>query len=279
MQNYSEDLFIYSFFLTNFAFIKIECPFLIMKKSRILHLDTTASTNDFLIRNAGQYGDDELVVAVTDFQTAGRGMGTNQWESEAGKNLLFSLLIHPAWVDATVSFLISMSEALALRDVLSEYTDGITIKWPNDIYWNDRKISGTRIDGNIKGGRIADMVIGTGINVNQHQFLSDAPNPVSLFQITGKEHDCQEILDKIIMRFQHYYDMARTECGKGDCSAIVELYNSSLFRQDGLFHRYEDKDGQFDARLLDVHPSGCMSLLRTDGTVSRYEVKEVKFLL
>ena len=186
-----------------------------MKKSRILHLDTTASTNDFLIRNAAQYGDDELVVAVTDFQTAGRGMGTNQWESEAGKNLLFSLLIHPAWVDATVSFLISMS----------------------------------------------------------------APNPVSLFQITGKEHDCQEILDKIIMRFQHYYDMARTECGKGDCSAIVELYNSRLFRQDGQFHRYEDKDGQFDARLLDVHPSGYMSLLRTDGTVSRYEVKEVKFLL
>lgn len=250
-----------------------------MKKSKIIHLDATASTNDFLLKNAGKYEGEDLVVAVSDYQTAGRGMGTNKWESEVGKNLLFSMLIHPSWVDAGVQFLVSMSEAIALCEVLSEYADDITIKWPNDIYWKDRKISGTRIDGNIQGMKIADMVIGTGINVNQRQFLSDAPNPVSLFQITGKEHDCQEILDKIIMRFQHYYDMARTECGKGDCSAIVELYNSRLFRQDGQFHRYEDKDGQFDARLLKVHPSGYMSLLRTDGTVSRYEVKEVKFLL
>ena len=182
-----------------------------MKKSKIIYLDATASTNDFLLKNAGKYEGEDLVVAVSDYQTAGRGMGTNKWESEVGKNLLFSMLIHPLWVDAGVEFLVSMSEAIALCEVLSEYADDITIKWPNDIYWKDRKISGTRIDGNIKGMKIADMVIGTGINVNQREFHSDAPNPVSLYQITGKEHDCQEILDKIVSRFQYYYDIAQKE--------------------------------------------------------------------
>lgn len=279
MQNYSEDLFIYSFFLTNFAFIKIECPFLIMKKSRILHLDATASTNDFLLKNAGKYEGEDLVVAVSDYQTAGRGMGTNKWESEVGKNLLFSMLIHPSWVDAGVQFLVSMSEAIALCEVLSEYADDITIKWPNDIYWKDRKISGTRIDGNIQGMKIADMVIGTGINVNQREFHSDAPNPVSLYQITGKEHDCQEILDKIVSRFQYYYDIAQKEWEKYDCDTIMDEYHKHLYRNDGLYHLYKDIHGTFEAKLFSVHPNGILLLERMDGTISEYEVKEVKFLL
>jgi len=250
-----------------------------MKKSKTIHIDATASTNDFLLKNAEKYEGEDLVVAVSDYQTAGCGMGTNKWESEAGKNLLFSMLIHPSWVDAGVEFLVSMSEAIALCEVLSEYADDITIKWPNDIYWKDRKISGTRIDGNIKGTTIADMVIGTGINVNQREFHSDAPNPVSLYQITGKEHDCQEILDKIVSRFQHYYNIAKEEWEVYDCDTIMDEYHKHLYRNDDSYHRYEDEYGEFEAKLFSVHPNGIMLLERRDGTISEYEVKEVKFLL
>lgn len=250
-----------------------------MKKSKIIHLDATASTNDFLLKNAEKYEGEDLVVAVSDYQTAGRGMGTNKWESEVGKNLLFSMLIHPSWVDAGVQFLVSMSEAIALCEVLSEYADDITIKWPNDIYWKDRKISGTRIDGNIQGMKIADMVIGTGINVNQREFHSDAPNPVSLYQITGKEHDCQEILDKIVSRFQYYYDIAQKEWEDYDCDTIMDEYHKHLYRNDGLYHLYKDIHGTFEAKLFSVHPNGILLLERMDGTISEYEVKEVKFLL
>lgn len=163
----------------------------------IIHLTNITSTNDYLLSLKSQ----EDIVAVSDYQTRGKGMGTNRWESEPGKNLLFSILIHPTWIPVNQQYLLSMAEAVALCDTLREVTDDITIKWPNDIYWKDKKISGTRIDVNLSGGILADMVIGTGINVNQTEFLSDAPNPVSLKQITGMEHDREALLNDILERF------------------------------------------------------------------------------
>lgn len=216
---------------------------------------------------------------VSAHQTAGKGMGTNTWESEAGKNLLFSILVHPLWLEAANQYLLSMAEALALRDVLAEYADGITIKWPNDIYWQDKKISGTRIDGNIKGRYMADMVIGTGININQEVFRSDAPNPVSLKQISGKDYDCEDILQRILQRFEHYYAIAEREWSNGKGSeTISRLYHSHLYRRKGM-HRYRDANGSFEAETIGVKPNGILMLRRKDGTVSEYEFKEISFSL
>lgn len=240
--------------------------------TKIIYLDNIPSTNDYLLDHARQYAQEEMVVAVADFQTQGHGMGTNRWESQQGKNLLFSILVHPDWLDVQRQFLVSMAQALALRDVLAQYADDITIKWPNDIYWRDCKISGTRIDGNIKGRTMGDMVIGTGININQQEFHSDAPNPVSLRQITGQDHDRDEILQHILHRFKHYYHQAQT-----DADTLVADYHRHLYRRQG-FHPYEDASGQFQARLLQVQPNGIMLLQRPDGTISQYEFKEVKFL-
>ena len=177
----------------------------------IIHLKEVDSTNIYLLDNADRFSNEEITVAVTDYQTAGRGMGTNTWESEPDKNLLFSILIHPTWLEPYMQYIISMAHALSLYNVLSSYSEDITIKWPNDIYWKKRKISGTRIDGNISAGKLSDMVIGTGININQNTFNGTAPNPVSLTQITGKTYDRQVILNDIITRFKHYLDIAKEE--------------------------------------------------------------------
>lgn len=239
----------------------------------IKRLDDTTSTNDYLLNNSHF---DSLCV-VADYQSAGKGMGTNTWESEAGKNLLFSILIHPTWLEAKNQYLLSMAEALALYDVLSGYTDGITIKWPNDIYWKDRKISGTRIDGNIKGRHMAEMVIGTGININQTTFLSDAPNPVSLAQITGREHDTAKILREILERFEHYLALAEEQYAAGDEGRhISTLYHSHLYRREG-FHAYEDDNGTFEAEIAHVQQNGIMTLRCRNGEERHYEFKEVKF--
>lgn len=235
----------------------------------IIRLENIGSTNDYLL----SLKTDKDVVAVTDFQSAGKGMGTNRWESEPGQNLLFSILVHPTWLHPKDQYLLSMAEALALYDVLSAYTSGITIKWPNDIYWNDRKISGTRIDGNIAKGCMSDMIIGTGININQERFLSDAPNPVSLYNITRTKHDIQLILNEIIKRFEYYYNMA-----KGTPDTIHSMYLQHLYRKDGV-HSYEDENGRFEAELQTVKPNGIMVLRRTDGTISEYEFKQVKFII
>lgn len=242
---------------------------------RVIELKETASTNDYLLSlNTG-----EEVVAVADYQNAGRGMGENKWESESGCNLLFSMLLHPAWLKPADQFLMSMAHALAISDVLSRYTDGISIKWPNDIYWRDRKISGTLIDGSIKGGFMCNMVIGTGININQREFRSDAPNPVSLLQITGKEHDRRAILEEIIARNTYYHDIARAEyAAAGHSDTIVKAYHDRLYRRNGIY-RYEDAEGPFFAELVRVQPNGIMILRKADGTTHHYEVKEVRYLL
>ena len=238
-----------------------------------------SSTNDYLLG----LDTEEDVCVRTDYQSAGKGMGTNTWESEAGKNLLFSILVHPVWLSVTEQYLLSMAEALAIHDALTELLEltmgvetikKLTIKWPNDIYWEDKKLSGTRIDGNIKGGVLQDFVIGTGINVNQQRFFSDAPNPVSLYQITGKEYDNDEILNKILEHFAKYQDALK----QGDKEKVVREYHERLYRRTGI-HRYEDGNGTFDAEIVKVNTNGIMTLRRTDGTLSDYEFKEVRFVI
>jgi BirA family biotin operon repressor/biotin-[acetyl-CoA-carboxylase] ligase len=226
---------------------------------------------------------EEEVCVRTDYQSAGKGMGTNTWESEAGKNLLFSILVHPVWLSVTEQYLLSMAEALAIHDALTEFLEltmgvetikKLTIKWPNDIYWEDKKLSGTRIDGNVKGGVLQDFVIGTGINVNQQRFFSDAPNPVSLYQITYKEYDNDEILNRILEHFAKYQDALK----QGDKEKVVREYHERLYRRTGI-HRYEDGNGTFDAKIVKVNTNGIMTLRRTDGTLSDYEFKEVRFVI
>lgn len=240
---------------------------------QIIKLNNIDSTNDYLLQLASQESEWEGVVTA-DYQSAGKGMGDNKWESEVGKNLLFSILLHPNWLPVNSQYLLSMAEAISIKEVLSNYTTDITIKWPNDIYWKDKKISGTRIDTNISGGNICDMVIGTGININQRQFYSDAPNPISLWQITHSEHSTEEILHQIIRTFDKYCQKLM----QGDTATIIHNYHEALYRKDGI-HTYKDKDGQFEAEIKEVLPNGTLRILRKDGNIKEYMFKEIEFIL
>lgn len=240
---------------------------------QIIRLKDTRSTNEYLMDAAARWPQWEGAV-TSDYQSAGKGMGENTWESETGKNLLFSILIHPTWLPVARQYLLSMAEAVAVCETLAEYTDGITIKWPNDIYWQDRKISGTRIDTNLCGAGIADMVIGTGININQRVFTGNAPNPVSLWQITGREHDRDAMLDKILAAFERYSAMLR----EGEEAEVISRYHACLYRRQG-YHRYRDAGGEFEAKTMEVMPDGTLILQRRDGTRSEYMFKEIEFIL
>jgi BirA family biotin operon repressor/biotin-[acetyl-CoA-carboxylase] ligase len=250
----------------------------------IVRLTDTTSTNDYLL---GMDTSREVCV-VADYQSAGKGMDANTWESEAGKNLLFSILVHPVWLPIAEQYLMSMAEALALHDVLSqvlqpllgtEVQKKLCIKWPNDIYWENRKLSGTRIDGSIRGALLQDLIIGTGINVNQRHFRGTAPNPVSLYQITeeqGKEQefDLDDILQKILLRFAHYEELLR----RGEQETVIKQYHERLYRRMG-YHKYEDADGEFEAELVGVAPNGMMTLKRRDGSLQTFEFKQVRFVI
>lgn len=240
-------------------------------EEKIIRLKEIDSTNRFL-RELKDEQEDEMVVAVADFQTAGKGQGSHTWESEAGKNLLFSIKVHPRWVPVRQQFLLSMAGAIAIKEALETYVDGITLKWPNDVYWNDKKISGTLIETSIDSKGIKTCIFGIGINVNQEAFHSDAPNPVSLRQILGHEVDKDELLQKVIEGFRRYYELLR----RADYMDVSGIYHLSLYRRKG-FHRYEDADGDFEGAFVEVEDDGHLILNDKQGVIRSYSFGEVKF--
>lgn len=239
---------------------------------KIIRLSEIDSTNRYL-REEHDEDWDGMVVAVADYQTAGKGQGVHTWESEDGKNLLFSIKVHPRWVPVRRQFVLSMAEALALKDALDSYVDGITLKWPNDVYWNDKKISGTLIETSVDSRGIKTCIFGTGVNVNQTVFRSDAPNPVSLAQILGHEVDKEEVLQKILDAFEKYYELLR----RADYQDVSGIYHLSLYRRKG-YHRYRDADGEFDGAFVEVEDDGHLILHDKQGVIRSYAFGELRFL-
>ena len=278
---------------------------------KVIHIDETDSTNAWLrslcskeSRNLGmplrggcaqgsreknprfQYSlDKNLSLAiVAEYQTAGKGCGSNTWESERGKNLTFSVLLHPTEIRANWQFRISEAVSVALCETLERYfrtfspsdsspdsgEQEVTIKWPNDIYVGDRKICGILIENRLKGSTITDSIVGIGLNVNQSEFRSDAPNPVSIFQLTGEETDREALLQAFLKELSKTMEM--------DPETLAQSYRSRLYRREGM-HRFSDSQGEFDAKVLNVLDDGRLVLLDTEGKARMYAFKEVQFCI
>ena len=233
-------------------------------KWKIVHIDETDSTNRWL----KDHGEGTMVVA-TEYQSAGKGCGSNSWESERGKNLTFSMLIHPDGIAAREQFHITEVVSVALCRTLQPYIyNKVEIKWPNDIYVGDRKLCGILIENRLQGNVIVDCIIGIGLDVNQRTFVSDAPNPVSMYQLTGQETDREALLADFLQTFDQEWQ------NKTNGSEYREL----LYRKgkDGL---YEDKTGRFVAKLTDVLPDGRLLLVDEVGRERTYAFKEVAFIV
>ena len=235
---------------------------------KIVHIDETDSTNSWLRKGlTTDERSDANMVVWAEYQTAGRGCGTNRWESEQGKNLTFSILIHPKELPATQQFHISMAISLAICEAIGQYIGDVSIKWPNDIYWRNGKIGGILIENTLKGNIIMESIIGIGLNVNQRVFKSDAPNPVSMWQICEHETDREALLKEILEAFERILD-----------SKIREQYLSKLYRRKG-YHPYADKEGAFMAEIVTVEDDGHLVLHDDNGKERRYAFKEVQFII
>lgn len=238
-----------------------------------IHISEVDSTNRFMRDYAGKEGRIMTVVSA-DFQTAGCGLGRNTWESERGENLLFSIRVHPKGLPAAHQFALIEAGALAVSRALQSFTDEITIKWPNDIYWQDRKIAGILSECDVSNGLIKRCIIGIGININQTEFRSDAPNPVSLCQITGEEVDRKLVYGEVLDRFRQNYLLLMS----GESDYLHDIYLDDLYRKEGVYE-FEDKDGRFSASIVTVETDGHLVLKREDGTGSKYAFKEVKYVI
>ncbi len=240
----------------------------------IIHIRETNSTNNYLKELLQTKNVDEGIVVWADFQSAGKGQRGNGWESEAGKNILFSIVLFPAFIKAGEQFILSQIVSLAVANCLQEYTEGISIKWPNDIYWNEKKICGILLENTILEDNIGHSVAGIGININQENFRSDAPNPVSLKQITNRDYNLEEILKTVVDNINVYYQQIKI--GKTD--SLIKQYKESLFRKDG-YHLYNDGISDFLARIQDVDSSGILILKTKEGEERHFAFKEVKYII
>lgn len=166
---------------------------------KIIRFKKIDSTNKYLQNLLEEGKDIADNVVVTEFQTSGKGQGKNVWESEDGKNLLFSVALDMSYLKAENQFLLTQMVSVAMINVLKNYLpeEHLYIKWPNDIYFENKKIAGILIKNEIKGMMMGTSIIGIGLNVNQEDFDENLPNPISMKMITGEDYDLEFILNDI----------------------------------------------------------------------------------
>jgi BirA family biotin operon repressor/biotin-[acetyl-CoA-carboxylase] ligase len=209
----------------------------------------------------------------THYQTAGRGQRGNFWESARAENLLFSTLFIPDSVKANKQFVISQVISLAIKDVLDKKVSDISIKWPNDIYWKDKKIAGILIENDLIDDFVDQSIIGVGLNLNQTVFQSNAPNPVSLRLITGGKYDAHRLLEEILDRLAYYATLITQKE-----HVIAISYKNALFRKEG-YHLFSENEIVFSAKIINIEDTGMLVLETREREIRKYAFKEVSYVL
>jgi len=209
-------------------------------------------------------------VILTFRQTQGRGQASNRWESEPGKNISMTVVFCPEKYEASRQFAVSMVCALGVCDFVGRYAEGACVKWPNDVYVGDRKICGILIEHTIGGAFIKRSLCGIGVNINQAEFLSDAPNPVSLLQLTGKQLPLEKALEELLACIGGRYGQI------GAYERLERDFMACLYRRQGI-HEWEDDAGRFSASIDRIDEYGRLVLRDTQGKKRVYGFKEVTY--
>ena len=237
----------------------------------IYHFDTVGSTND--VARDTQYRDGDIVWA--DFQTAGRGQRGHTWESRAGENLTFSVVLEPHFLPIAEQFMLLEAVALALSDFFAEVGVGTKIKWTNDIYVGNRKAVGILIEHNYSGGKLSRTIVGIGINVNQTEFSADIPNPISLSLLTGEKYDRNALLEQ----FEKCLAMRYSQLKKGEWETLQSDYHTALYRRDEK-QLFALPDGTRNEGIIrGVKPTGNLIVEWENGEKKSYLFKEIEFVV
>ena len=239
---------------------------------KIDKVSETLSTNELLKSLAEKEPLPEGYTVMAVAQTAGRGQIGASWESQPGQNLTFSLLLRPDFLKADKMFMVSKVVALALTDYLASTGGIFKIKWPNDIYHFDSKICGVLIENQLMGSQIVYSIIGIGLNVNQEAFISDAPNPISMFNIFDRKFDLNEELSKLLEQIGIWYQLL----ADGWDDKINEAYLSRLYRKGELCNFVTPAGERFSGQIENVEPNGRLTI-DSNGEKRYFWFKEVSF--
>jgi len=244
------------------------------RMSDFIIVDETTSTNDFLKNLAKDNTLNEGFVVFTHNQTSGKGQRGNSWESAKGKNITLSFLFYPVFLKLHSHFLLSEAVALGVKDTLDSYLENIEIKWPNDIYCENRKIAGILIENEITGQQITSSVVGIGLNVNQIYFSDKAFNPISMKQVLKKDIKILPLLELLVDNVRRRYIQLK----QADFDTIIADYHSFLYRKND-FHLFLDSDNNtFRAEIINVSEDGILHLRTSEGRILNFNFKEIIFV-
>lgn len=242
--------------------------------SKLIFYRNIESTNNLAYGLVKSESVPEGTIIYTNYQSAGRGQKVNRWESEDGRNLLFSIVLFPVMVKPEDQFIISMFISLGICDFLKTLIPACKIKWPNDIYAGDDKIAGILIESSITGDSLNSSIAGIGLNINQDHFPVNVPNPVSLKMLTGKEFDT----DLCLKNLAGFLDKRYKQLISDELSGIRNEYISSLYRLNE-WHNYNTRNGIFSGRIISVTDTGCLNIELRNKEINDFSFKEIDFIV
>ena len=241
----------------------------------LITLKEVDSTNNFLkniLSNSKPLPEGTVIMAES--QYAGRGQQQNRWHSDPGKNLTFSLLLNPAFLSIADQFDLTRAVSNAVYDALKPLLgNALKIKWPNDIYYGDKKLGGMLIENLLQGSQIKQSVIGIGLNVNQEDFPPTLPHAISIKQILQADYDLRLILSEICNNIEAWYLNLKA----GKISFVRESYLNRLYWLNEL-HSFRANEAVFEGKIKAVKNNGLLVVENNFAAELEFTFKQIEFL-
>lgn len=240
----------------------------------IIKLDAIGSTNEYLKLLSTTKMPKDFTVVIADEQTNGRGQMGTVWQSETSKNLTFSVFKDVSHLSVDQQFYVSMAASLAITKALRELRiPKLSIKWPNDILAENKKVGGVLIENIIKNNTLQATIIGIGINVNQRYF-NHLPQASSLYSLTGIVYSKDEVFQRILKHLEIHFNHLEKRC----FNMLQQNYEELLFRLNKPSTFQMPNGGTFSGFINGVTQDGKLQILLEDNINKAFDLKEVKLL-
>lgn len=239
----------------------------------IIRLPAVNSTNEYLSNRLKEKKLDEGTIIYSLFQTAGKGQASNIWESKENENILLSLIIYPDFIGVANQFALSKAVSLGIAKYCQQYVKDIKIKWPNDIYYENKKLAGILIENSIKGNRIEKCIVGIGLNLNQDSFSENIPNPTSLNLITNKKYKIEKEVIKLRQEIKFYYNQLKENINGLDEHYINKMYKFNHWAS------YRINGETLKAKIIGISDFGHLQLLFENKEKKEFDLKEIEFVI
>ena len=219
----------------------------------VIYLETVESTNQYAAELISKNNPIEGTAIIAAHQTHGKGQIGRSWISEPHQNLILSVILKPGFLPLESQFYLNMMSALAISSLIESFVgSGICIKWPNDIYYGNKKIAGILIQNQIAGKKITYSIIGMGLNINQERFPPEIKNPISLKIATCQTFEINQLTSKLFDALEHYYKQLKASSKE----KMKTEYLSKLYRMN-IPAAYTDLEGiGFEGIIRGIRENG-----------------------